>query len=413
MRHLRNAWQRNYCGLKDLSADYIHKKLQGAKSSRGAVGSKREDELGTDQLPDTFSVSSSESSLSEDYEPRSKKKKQELSVSLSSFVGNALGVAMAAFLRENDESPMDTFKSIGRLFESTNKNISVKPVLTNDKNEPVSPETSRQTLETKENRKRESEEEEHHDIEEQESLKNCFEQCDDEGHDIFEQLGTSAKTIGMMTSSKIPKTGLFHASSWKEIINVNLSSDVLMNEIEDNCEYRRFNDKGMATIMSILEKTNPHCCLAIKKNRIKKVGSRKINIRFWSGRAVCTFTTCKCFAELNIQNRQNPVLEIIWKNNISHNIAEMKKRKLTGQKRSNFHTKFKANDTAPSKTLRQRLASLSSESYSSGKREVTQTTLSQIKYDASQQSSSEDLLTNLKDLRRKIKDEDETQAVII
>ena len=242
-------------------------------------------------------------------------------------------------------------------------------------------------------------------------FKNCFEQCDDEGHDIFEQLGTSAKIIGMMTSSKIPKTGLFHASIWKEIINVNLSSDVLMNEIEDKCEYRRFNDKGMATIMSILEKTNPHCCLAIKKNRIKKVGSRKINIRFWSGRAVCTFTTWKCFAELNIQNQQNPVLEIIWKNNISHNIAEMKKRKLTGQKRSDFHAKFKASDTAPSKTVRQRLASLSSESYSSGKREVTQTTLSQIKYEASQQSSSEDLLTNLNDLRRKIKDEDETQAV--
>ena len=312
MRRLRNAWQRNYCGLKDLSVDYIQEKSQGAKSSRGAVGSKRKDEQGTDQLPDTFSVSSSESSSSEDYEPRSKKKKQESSVSLSSFVG----VAMAAFLRENDESPMDTFKSIGRLFESTNKRISVKPVLTNDKNEPVSPETSPQALETKEERKRESEEEEHHDIEEQESLKNCFEQCDDEGHDIFEQLGTSAKTIGMMTSSKVPKTGLFHASSWKEIINVNLSSDVLMNEIEDKCEYRRFNDKGMATIMSILEKTNPHCCLAVKKNRIKKVGSRKINIRFWSGRAVCTFTTCKCFAELNIQNQQNPVLEIIWKNNI-------------------------------------------------------------------------------------------------
>ena len=173
MRRLRNVWQRNYCGLKDLSADYIQEKSQGAKSSRGAVGSKRKDEQGTDQLPDTFSVSSSESSSSEDYEPRSKKKKQESSVSLisSSFVGNALGVAMAAFLRENDESPMDTFKSIGRLFESTNKSISVKPVLTNDKNEPVSPETSPQALETKEERKRESEEEEHHDIEEQESLK--------------------------------------------------------------------------------------------------------------------------------------------------------------------------------------------------------------------------------------------------
>ena len=139
MRRLRNAWQRNYCGLNNLSADYIQEKLQEAKSSRGAVGSKREDELGTDQLPDTFSVSSSESSSSEDYEPRSKKKKQESSVSLSSFVGNALGVAMAAFLRENYESPMDTFKSIGRLFESTNKSISVKPVLTNDKKEPVSP----------------------------------------------------------------------------------------------------------------------------------------------------------------------------------------------------------------------------------------------------------------------------------
>ena len=274
------------------------REIARTKSSRGAVGSKREDKLGTGQLPDTFSVSSSESSSSEDYEPISKKKKQESSVWLSSFIGNALGVAMAAFLRENNESPMDTFKSIGRLFESTNKSNSVKPVLTNDKNEPVSPETSRQTLETKEGRKRESSKEEHHDVEEQELLKNCFEQCDDEGRDIFEHLGTSAKTIGMMTSSNIPKTGLFHASSWKEIINVNLSSDVLMNEIKDKCEHRRFNDKGMVTIMSILEKTNSHCCLAIKKNRIKKVGSQKINMRFSSGRAVCTFTRCKCSAEL-------------------------------------------------------------------------------------------------------------------
>ena len=92
------AWQRNYCGLKDLSADYIQEKLQGAGSSGGAVSSKREDELDTCQRPDTFSVSSSESSSSEDHEPRSKKKKQESSVSLSSFVGNALGVAMAVFL---------------------------------------------------------------------------------------------------------------------------------------------------------------------------------------------------------------------------------------------------------------------------------------------------------------------------
>ena len=375
------------------------------------MGSKREDELGTDQLRDTFSVSSSESSSSEDYEPRSKKKKQDVISFVEQFCWKRPWGSYGCISKGNDELPIDTFKSIGRLFESTNKSISVKPVLTNDKNEPVSPETSRQTLETKEERKGESEEEEHHDVEEQESLKNCFEQCYDEGHDIFEHLGTSAKTIGMMTSSKIPKTGLFHASSWKEIINVNLSSDVLMNEIEDKCEYRRFNDKGMATIMSILEKTNPHCCLAIKKNRIKKVGSRKINIRFWSGRAVCTFTTRKCFAELNIQSQQNPVLEIIWKNNISHNIAEMKKRKLPRQKRSDFHAKFKASDTTPSKTVRQRLASLLSETYSSGKREVTQTTLSQIKYEASQQSSSEDLLTNLNDLRRKIKDQDETQAV--
>ena len=116
-------------------------------------------------------------------------------------------------------------------------------VSTIDKNEPVSPETSRLTMETKEEGKRESSEEEHYDVEEQESLKNCYEQCSNEGRDIFEHLGTSAKTIGMMTNGIIPKPGLFHASSWKEKINVDLSSDVLMNEIEDKCEYRRFNDK--------------------------------------------------------------------------------------------------------------------------------------------------------------------------
>ena len=89
----------------------------------------------------------------------------------------------------------------------------------------------------------------------------------------------------------------------------------------------------------------------------------------------------------------------------------MKKRKLTEQKRSDFRANFKASDTAPSKTLRQRLASLSSYSYSSEKREVTKTTWSQMKYEASRQSGSEDLLTNLNDLRRKIKDEDETHGI--
>ena len=54
MRRLCNAWQRIYCGLTDLLADYIHEKLQEAESSESAVGSKREDELGTNQLPDTF-----------------------------------------------------------------------------------------------------------------------------------------------------------------------------------------------------------------------------------------------------------------------------------------------------------------------------------------------------------------------
>ena len=54
-------------------------------------------------------------------------------------------------------------------------------------------------------------------------MENCFRpRVQDEGDDIFESVGTSATTMGIMSGSNLPKSGMFYADCVRNEICIKL-----------------------------------------------------------------------------------------------------------------------------------------------------------------------------------------------
>ena len=177
----------------------------------------------------------------------------------------------------------------------------------------------------------------------------------------------SGELVKSLSMSNKSRTGKFEAEMKEKSFKYDMGNDWRKLPVESTRNGRSFSGNYMNYFSNIISKFNERCCWGFKYNRIKKIGSRNINLPFFHEKAYCTFQGCQMSVDLFIRNEEVNFLELDFDGKITHTEGKTNARRFIKDEKEKLYKFFEENPkTPPYKVFRERLRDLSSEAYTSG-----------------------------------------------
>ena len=227
---------------------------------------------------------------------------------------------------------------------------------------------------------------------------------------LLENVGSLVETMSILTNATLSEDGYYLKKFNEKTFIIPLPkswrNDIILSE-NGKRMYQNFLDRAI----SLVENHNESCCYKFRVNRFKRDNSRKHRLPIWSAIISCTFDDCKSKASLSIDSEFDNHITVTFDGQIKHAMSEVRRRKVSGDERESMKNILKVSKEAPSKIYRDSLANMSDAQYASGKRGHSSQAISNMKAEAKSVLNTQELLSDLLNLREAIKSEDERIAI--
>ena len=134
--------------------------------------------------------------------------------------------------------------------------------------------------------------------------------------------------------------------------------------------YRSLGENWTDVCTDTIKQCNPYCVWIFTINLVKKEHSRKKSSNYFSSKAHCKLDGCECKVDISQKHTDDETIMLRFKNDVKHDICQVKSRKIKGMKREESKKKMKANShKTPSGYYRSKLSQVSAQSFSGGNRD--------------------------------------------